>query len=134
MPTFEEPLDDATGNKAVLTDGLTYIEFRVETDDIAVDKNHFEFCTDRDNTDDLKIVNSSTNDDLPEKIPRIRMSTPFIQKIGILFRMPDEGVIKDSKVTFCLKNSETGEIEASQEVIFTEVLSSGKPPEEEIDE
>lgn len=133
MDTFERPEDDDTPNKAVLTDGMTYVEFKLETESsVSIEKNTYELDIDTDlsETSDFDIVNSSTNESLPSVIPRLRMPTPIIIRVGVIFRIPEETVINESEVEFSITNLETGDVEATQNVIFTEVVSSSEEPED----
>ena len=131
MDTFERPEDDDTPNKAVLTDGMTYIEFKLTSDDISIEKNSYELDVDADltETDKFDIVNSSTNESLPSVIPRLRMPTPIIIRVGIIFRIPEDTVINESEIEFSLIDTETQNVEDTQKVVFTEVVSSSEEPE-----
>lgn len=130
IQNFETPEDEVTENKAVLTDGMTYIEFKLQSDEFSVDKNKYELDidTDLENTSEFDIVNSSTNESLPSIIPRLSMPTPIIIRVGVIFRIPEDTVINESEVEFSITNTETDQVEATQSVIFTEVVSSSEEP------
>ena len=132
LDNFEEPEYESPQNKALLTDGMTYIEFKLQSDKVLVDKNSYELGVNTDLVEgtDFDVVNSSTNESLPAVIPRLSMPTPIIIRIGIIFRIPEDTVIDNSEIEFTVKNVDSGEIEATQTVIFTEVVSN-EPPEDD---
>lgn len=126
----EKPLDEEIENKAVLTDGMTQLEFAITSDTGAVEKYGYELGVDTDTDIEFEIINASTNNNLPTEIPRLRMPTPIILRVSTIFRIQDDSVIEDATFTFTLTDTESGSVEATQDVIFTEVLSSSTEPDE----
>lgn len=120
LENFETP--DNSDEMALLTDGMTYIEFHLETGSGTVNAYDYTLKTDPEVDKTFSAFNSSTNDKLPAEIPRLRMPTPIIIRVGVIFRLSDEEVLSDRPITFSLED-ETGTIVATETVRFTEVVT-----------